>query len=311
MMRAVMNEADLEQRLAHAGTHEEWAMALAAFFAAHDLHFGHGTTNAYDEACWLVRHLQGWDDAKWDDRPDPSLVPAVLALARRRVHERRPLAYLLHEAWFAGLAFYVDERVLVPRSPFAELIGRCFAPWLELAAGDRVLEIGTGSGCIAIATALHCPGVLVDATDISGPALEVAARNVERHGVAARVHLERADLFPSGAQRYRAIIANPPYVPEREHAVLPDEYGHEPRIGLVGGRDGIELAARILDGARARLEPDGGVFIEVGAWADALTARCPRLELTWLELELGGEGVCFVTAQDLERYAGRERGRET
>lgn len=304
-MRADMDEPELKQQLERSGSNEEWVMQLATFFAGHDLCFGHGTTNAYDEAYWLLRHLQGWDEAEWAGPAEPALAATAARLAMRRATERRPLAYLLNEAWFAGHRYFVDERVLVPRSPFAELIERRFAPWLTLRAGDRVLDVGTGSGCIAIATALYCPGVDIDATDTAAEALEVAAVNVARHDVADRVHLHRADLLPSGTHRYRVIIANPPYVPESEYAALPAEYLHEPKAGLVGGRDGIDLAAELLTRAAARLVPDGAVFLEVGNWAEALGARFPRLELTWLEFERGGEGVCLVTARDLERYVER------
>ena len=307
-MRADMDAGDLEQRLAASRDNEDWAMQLATFFAAHDLSYGHGTTNAYDEAYWLLRHLQAWDDVRWDAPADPGLAAAAAALAARRVDERRPLAYLLNEAWFAGLSYFVDERVLVPRSPMAELIERRFEPWIELRAGDRVLDVGTGSGCLAVATALHCPGVVVDATDVSAPALAIAAVNVARHGVADRVHLHCADLFPGAALRYRVMIANPPYVPDSEYSGLPPEYLHEPRIGLVGGRDGIELAAKLVTAAARHLTPDGALFLEVGRGADVLTARFPRLGLTWLELERGGEGVCFVTAQDLAQGAARADG---
>lgn len=300
-----MDAAELEDLLAASPDNEVWVIHLATFLAGHELCYGHGTTNPYDEAYWLLRHLQEWSEARWSAAADPALAAVAAALAVRRAHERRPLAYLLNEAWCAGLRFFVDERVLVPRSPLAELIERRFAPWIVLRAGDRVLDVGTGSGCLAIATALHCDDVVVDATDVSAGALEVAAVNVARHAVAARVQLHRGDLFPSGERGYRVIIANPPYVPEREYAGLPPEYLREPRVGLVGGNEGIELAARLLTAAVTRLAPDGALFLEVGRSADALAARFPRLELTWLELERGGEGVCHVAARDLARALGR------
>ena len=217
--------------------------------------FGHGTDNASDEAFWLVRHVQEWRDAAWSAPPDRALLPRVLGVAQRRVDERKPLAYLLGEAWFAGLRFRVDERVLVPRSPLAEVIERGFEPWCTLGGKDLVLDIGTGSGCLAIATALYCPGVQVVATDVSSGALEVAADNVARHGVRDRVSLQQADLFPRGTDRYRIILSNPPYVPEREVADLPPEYRYEPARQPCGRYYGPH--ANVADLARRDRAADG------------------------------------------------------
>jgi ribosomal protein L3 glutamine methyltransferase len=191
--------------------------------------------------------------------------------------------------------------VQIPRSPLAEVIERGFAPWCELAAGDRILDVGTGSGCLAIAAAHHCPGTLVDATDTSAAALAVAAGNVARHGLAGRVDLINADLFPSVAKRYRVIISNPPYVSAAEWAVLPPEYAYEPAAALVGGPSGIEPATRLLEGARARLAERGVLIVEVGVAAEALMQKFPRLEAVWIELERGGEGAFAISAEELER----------
>jgi ribosomal protein L3 glutamine methyltransferase len=296
-----MDTVALERRL-HAGRScEDWVASLAQVFTAHRLVFGHGTDNAADEAFWLVRHVQRWEDAAWSRAPDPALIPAVVELARRRVVERAPLAYLVREAWFAGLVFAVDERVLVPRSPLAELIERGFMPWCALAPGDRVLDIGTGSGCLAIATAVHWPAIAVDATDVSAAALAVARQNVARHGVAERVRLHEADLFPGGAQRYRVIISNPPYVPVRELRSLPPEYAREPEVALAGGASGLDAVDRILRGAAGRLTSDGVLVIEVGAGAAAFTAAYPRLPVIWLQFERGGDGVFVLGAAELAR----------
>jgi len=221
------------------------------------------------------------------------------------VESRKPLAYLVGEAWFAGLRFAVDERVLVPRSPLAEVIERGFAPWCALRPSDRVLDIGTGSGCIAIAIAHHSAGVLVDATDVSAGALEVAAANVARHAVGERVVLHRADLFPPTDARYRVIVSNPPYVSAREMAELPPEYRHEPQLALAGGASGFEPAERILRGALSRLASDGCVFVEVGAGAEAFAAAHPRLSATWLTFDRGGDGVFVLTAAELEEFLRR------
>jgi ribosomal protein L3 glutamine methyltransferase len=301
-----MTRNDLEKRLLGARDCEAAVAALADFFTAHELVFGHGTDNASDEAFWLLRHVQRWrDDLDWSSPPGRDIALAALDLAVERVESRKPLAYLVGEAWFAGLRFAVDERVLVPRSPLAEVIERGFAPWCALRPGDRVLDIGTGSGCIAIAIAHHSAGVLVDATDVSAGALEVAAANVARHAVGERVVLHRADLFPPTNARYRAIVSNPPYVSAREMAELPPEYRHEPQLALAGGASGFEPAERILRGALSRLASDGCVFVEVGAGAEAFAAAHPRLSATWLTFDRGGDGVFVLTAAELEEFLRR------
>ena len=296
-----MQDAELERRLRAARDCDAWIGVVAEFFTAHGLVFGHGTDNAGDEAYWLLRHLTGWRDVDWH-APPPDVVNRAVEIATQRVTSRKPLAYLIKSAWFAGLEFAVDERVLVPRSPLAEVIERGFAPWCALNPGDRVLDVGTGSGCIAIAVAHYCPGAIVDATDISPAALEVAATNVARHGVAERVRLISADLFPPGDQRYRVIVSNPPYVPAAEVAKLPPEYRHEPEIGLASGDTGFDAAERIVRGAAARLTPDGVLFLEVGAGAEAFAAAHPRLPMIEIEFEHGGDGVFVTTAAEIEEF---------
>ena len=297
-----MTPDELERRLRAARDGDDWTRALAAFFSAHELAYGHGTDNAGDEAYWLLRHLQEWRDVDFGLPPAADLAPRAVAIALRRVRERKPLAYLINEAWFAALRFYVDERVLVPRSPLAEVIERGLAPWCAVAPGDRVLDACTGSGCIAIAVAHYCEGVDVDATDVSPAALAVAAVNVERHGLERRVHLIEADLFPPAAARYRAIVANPPYVPETDVAALPPEYRHEPSLGLASGADGFAAAERILRGAAERLTDDGALFLELGAGAEAFAAAHPGLPLIAIEFERAGDGVLVTTAGELEEF---------
>jgi ribosomal protein L3 glutamine methyltransferase len=298
-----MKLPELEDRLRASAEGEAWVEHIARYFASYPLHYGHGTDNAADEAYWLVRAVQGWDAAVWAKPPQERDLPRVLDLARQRVEQRKPLAYLLGEAWFAGLRFMVDERVLIPRSPIAELIESCFAPWCELEPGDRLLDIGTGSGCLAIAAAHHCPGIHVDATDVSAAALEIAAANAAALAPAADVALLEADLFPAGRGPYRVIVSNPPYVPHARLAELPPEYGYEPAFALSGGPTGLDAVERILAGAAAHLVPQGLVVIEVGEAQDAFIAAYPDLAVTWLEFERGGEGVLLIRREELTGHS--------
>ncbi len=267
------------------------------------VYFGHGTATARDEAAYLVFDALGLDHGRQREAYvqllDAEQVERVRALVARRISERRPAAYLLGEAWFAGLRFYCDERVLVPRSPFAELIQERFEPWVEPERVRRILEIGTGSGCIAVACALAFPEARVLATDISADALEVAALNVRRHALATRISLVQADLFAGLRGPFDLIVSNPPYVPEPDLPQFPREYLYEPRIALASGLDGMETPSRILQHARRYLDPAGWLALEVGAGAAALEARFPGVPLIWPELASGGDGIALVAAADL------------
>lgn len=270
--------------------------------------FGHGSDNAFDEAAELVFFGAG---LRHEDAPGVYSWPLsqrqrddVLQLFERRCRERVPAAYLTHRMWFAGHEFYVDERVLVPRSPIAELIEARFEPWIEADRVRTVLDIGTGSGCIAIATALVFPEASVDAADISEDALAVAKINVERHGLTGRVRPVRSDVFSALAgRRYDVIVANPPYVGSEEMAGLPQEYLSEPRLGLFGGEDGLDVVRTILGQARAHLQPGGILITEVGNTEEALVEAFPQVPFTWLEFERGGGGVFLLTARELEPLA--------
>jgi len=297
-----MELSELEGALWSADSAEAWVTAVGRYLQGHELSFGHGTDNAMDEAYWLVRARQGWESEAWEERPDPDLIPGVLEIARRRVVERKPLAYLLGEAWFAGLRLDVDERVLIPRSPLAELIEGEFLPWCRLRAADRILDVGTGSGCLAVAIAHHCAGVQVDATDLSADALTIAQANLKRHGLQRRVRLFRADLFPAPRSHYRVIVSNPPYVPARRLRELPAEYAHEPVLALEAGSSGLDIVARLLEGAAEYLTPDGMLVVEVGEAQEAFMAAYPRLPVIWLEFERGGEGVFMLTRNELTGY---------
>ena len=268
-----------------------------------DVCFGHGTDNARDEAAALVFHVLGLDHADALRAYGLPVLEAgqqgVAAMLEARISTRQPLPYLTGEAWFAGLPFHVDERVLVPRSPFAELIAARFEPWLDPAGVHRILEIGTGSGCMAIACALALPESSVVATDISAAALEVARRNVARHKVADRVQLVEADLYAGLSGTFDLIISNPPYVSLAEIASLPDEYRHEPQLALLSEEDGMATPARILQHAAQFLTADGWLALEVGGGAALLEARFATLPFIWPEFENGGDGIALISAVDL------------
>ena len=272
------------------------------------LFFGHGTAEAQDEAAALVLHVLHLPPDLHTGYLDCALSPEeareALALLMRRIEQRIPLAYLTNEAWFAGRPYFVDERVLVPRSPLAELVEERFYPWIaEPGSVRRVLDLGTGSGCIGIACAHALPHAQVDLSDISEEALEVAELNVVEHELVDRAAVIQSDLFEALAgQRYDLIVCNPPYVGAEEMEQLPDEYLHEPEIGLVGGDDGLGLVAHILRHAAGHLTEEGVLIVEVGAsWPVALR-RWPRMPFVWLQFRRGGEGVFLLTRQQLERY---------
>ncbi len=274
-------------------------------FMTEGLFFGHGSSSAYDEAAYLILHTLKLPLDKLDPFLDARLLPeeiaAVLAIIDRRTSERLPAAYLTNEAWLTDYRFYVDERVIVPRSYIAELIPEHFQPWI----GDswnvhHVLELCTGSGCLAIMLADAFPNAQVDAVDLSTDALAVAKRNVEDYQLEKRVHLIQSDLYDNvPAKKYDLIVSNPPYVNSTAMASLPAEYRHEPQMALAGGKDGMDLVRRIVKEAKHRLTDKGMLIVEIGnEFAHAETAF-HDLGLTWLSTSAGDASVFLLTADQL------------
>lgn len=265
--------------------------------------YGHGTLEAREEAVYIVF---GALDLPFDcpeDRLDEPLsgtdVQRIQALLKARIETRKPAAYLLGKAWFAGLEFEVNEHTLVPRSPIAELIEQGFSPWVQEESLRRVLDLCTGSGCIGIACALAFPEARVDITDISPEALAVARRNIDRYQLQDRVRPLCSDLFEAlPGERYDLIVSNPPYVPAGEIAELPAEYHYEPVLGLAAGDDGLDIVIRILCAAHRHLTEQGVLVVEVGDREQALAARFPEVPFTWLEFERGSgaDGVFLLDA---------------
>lgn len=267
------------------------------------LAYGHGTDNPLDEAAWLVRHALGLpvdqSDTDLEAPVDAAGWARVQEIVAARITTRKPAAYLTGEAWFAGLAFDVDERVIVPRSHLGPLIREGLRPWVNPRRLHRALDLCTGCGCIAVALAHYFPRLQVDASDLSAAALEVAARNLRRHGVQDRVRLVHSDLFGAlSGETYDLIASNPPYVAAATLAALPPEYRWEPKLALAGGADGLDLVRRIVAGARAHLAPAGLLLVEVGDAREAVEAAFPRLPFTWLGEEPGGQ-VFLLRAADL------------
>ena len=275
-------------------------------FETAGLFYGHGTDNAYDEAAYLVLRALGLpfelDDSQLNQELGEEVSTFLGDLIRQRIEQRKPVAYILNEAWFCGLPFYVDESVLIPRSPLAELITEQFAPWCDPTGVKRILDVGTGSGCIAIACAKAFPGAKVDAIDLSREALAVAEENVRRHQLTDSMRLVRSDLYANLAgQRYDIIVANPPYVDAEDMSSLPAEFSHEPRLALEAGDDGLDIVRRILKQSRDYLEDDGILICEVGNSQQALVEAFPACPFLWFEFEHGGHGVFLLTAEQLDQ----------
>ena len=302
---------DKSDKSDHAGDEQDVVGVIqgcAARLSDADVYFGHGTDNADDEAAHLVMHvlsLEPWCDENSLRMPvSGSQRAEINDLVQKRIDTRMPAAYLTGKTWFAGLEFMVDERVLVPRSPIAELIGNRYQPWIAGDRVNRILDLCTGSGCIAIASAMAFPRARVYGSDISADALDLARDNISLHDLAERVQLIESDLFVGlDGEKYDIIVCNPPYVPIAEHAELPDEYHREPDLGLVAGDDGLDIIRKILAEARQHLNDSGILVVEAGATQVLLEKAYPRVPFTWLVFAHGGGGVFVMSASDLDEYA--------
>ncbi|MRN38694.1 50S ribosomal protein L3 N(5)-glutamine methyltransferase [Neisseria sp. N95_16] len=273
-----------------------------------ELFFGHGSDNAHDEAAYLILHTLNLPLDTLDPYLDAKLLQTekeeVLALIERRVTERLPVAYLTNQAWQGDFDFYVDERVIVPRSFIYELLGDSLTAWIEYPElVNRALDLCTGSACLAIQMAHHYPAAEIDAVDLSLDALEVAAINVEEYGLEDRISLIHTDLFEGLEGTYDLIVSNPPYVDAESVDTLPDEYLHEPELALGSGQDGLDATREIILQAAKFLNPKGVLLVEIGHNRDVLEAAYPELPFTWLETS-GGDG--FVLLLTREQLLGEE-----
>ncbi len=293
----------ITSRLRTLRDHIRWAVSR---FHGEDLFYGHGTDNAWDEARQLVLgalHLP-WEisDSYLDCNLEDEELVNLQRLIKRRIDERIPTAYLLGEAWFCGMSFIVDERVLIPRSPIGELIENRFEPWLD-SEPARILDLCAGSGCIGIACADVFPEAEVTLADLSFEALEVANQNIERHGLDERVYTVQGDGFDGlPGQRFDLIVSNPPYVDAEDFADMPDEYQHEPELALACGTDGLNLVRRMLAQAADHLTEKGLLIVEVGNSQVHVEALYPEVSFAWLEFQRGGHGVFMLTAEQCRQH---------
>jgi len=293
----------LQEAVADLNTISDFIRWTACCFEESDMCFGHGTDNAWDEAMTLVL-----DSLNMPENTDPSLFNCRLLTSEKnklitnislRVNDKKPLSYITNSARFAGQEYYVDERVLVPRSPISELILNNFEPWL-LYPPKKILDLCTGSGCIALASALSFPESEVDASDVSEDALAVAEINRANFGLEDQCRLIQSDLFENlQGNKYDLIISNPPYVDAEDMAMLPQEYLFEPELGLASGKDGLNITRKILAEARNYLNTNGILIVEVGNSAPALEQAFPDLPFTWLSFERGGDGVFMLERNEL------------
>lgn len=305
------DEISAELALGQAGeTVEEALFRVASALTSARVYFGHGTDNAWDEAVQLVLSVAelslASDDRVLSHRLTPGQQARLAELMKRRLDDRIPLPYLLGTAWFAGLEFRCDQRALVPRSPLAEVIRNEFQPWYGGPSADRLLDLCCGGGCIGLAAAFYLPELQVDLLDVDESALELARENVALLALGQRTRVLHSNLFAAvTGEKYDIIISNPPYVDAADLAAMPNEYHHEPEIGLGSGLDGLLLTRQILAQAGRYLRPHGLLLVEVGNSDLALEQAFPSVPFTWLDFEHGGHGVFALTARELQEYAAR------
>ena len=302
----VLSEAHISEAEAELSNLLDFARWSMSQFNLSGIYFGHGTDNSWDEALSLIAHVLHLPQPIHEDFFSARLTTSekrdVIALVKTRIEQQIPLPYLTNQAWFAGLPFYVDERVLVPRSPFAELLADRFASFIE-SEPAHILDMCTGSGCIAIAAAHVFQEASVDAVDISEDALAVAEFNVHQHQVTDRVFPIRSNLFENlQGQQYDLIICNPPYVDAEDMADMPAEYHHEPELGLAAGNEGLDLVDIILEQAAAHLSDNGWLFVEVGNSLVHMPEAYPDLPIHWVNLEQGGIGIFAIDKSSLENW---------
>jgi ribosomal protein L3 glutamine methyltransferase len=300
----------LTHAAARPATVAQWLREIERRFRSARLVYGHGTRDAREEAEWLVCHVLRIPFDQLSGAVGRTVTLTVArrlgALADRRIRTREPLAYIVGEAWLQHRRFHVDRRVIVPRSHIAELLPHGLSAWLPRHGPRRVLDLCTGSGCLAILAALAFPAARVDAADVSGGALALARRNIATYRLGRRVRAVRSDLFAKlGETRYDLILCNPPYVPAVEMRRLPPEYRHEPPLALAGGRDGLEFVHRLLAEAAGHLAPHGLLVVEIGAGRTALERAYPELGTTWLATAQGDDPVFAVTRDELVRTCRR------
>lgn len=307
MLESNLDKIFIEEAVAELHTLQDMIRWTVSRFNAAGLFYGHGTDNSWDEAVQLIMPtLYLPIDAPahvLDSRLTNSERLRVVECVIRRINERTPTAYITNKAWFCGLEFFVDERVLVPRSPIGELIENQFQPWL-IDSPKRIMDLCTGSGCIAIASAYAFPEAEIDSVDISVDALQVAEQNIHDHGLEQQVFPLRSDLFNDLPEdKYDLIVTNPPYVDQEDMSSLPDEFKHEPELGLAAGTDGLKLMRRILADAPDFLTENGVLICEVGNSMVHVMSQYSHIPFTWLEFENGGHGVFLLTRAQLVEYA--------